>query len=172
MGLGLDEVVGPDMIGVFRPEPDAGPVIEPETASGLVFLGYFQPLAAPDALYPVGANAPACILEQPGDPPIAVAAIVGCQCNDCSCQPIFVRTNNRCVTLRTEWLTDEPAGVAFRESIPLPNPPDCLPAPFGAYKFPEAISFRTCFSSDSSATRRLSRVFSFSRSFIRLACST
>ena len=36
-GLGLDEVVGPDMVAVFRPQPDAGPVIEPQPAPGLLF---------------------------------------------------------------------------------------------------------------------------------------
>ncbi len=29
MGLGFDKVVGPDMIAVLRPQPDARPVIEP-----------------------------------------------------------------------------------------------------------------------------------------------
>ena len=39
----------------------------------------------------------------------------------------------------------------------------------GAYKFPEEMSFKTCFSSDRSATSRFRRAFSFSRSFIRRA---
>jgi len=160
MCLGFDEVVAPDVIAPLRPETDAGPVIEPQTASRLMFLRYFQPLAAPDTLHTVGSNTPTCILEQLGDPAIAIAAIFRCERNDRSCQRIFVRTDNPCITLCTTWLADEPAGVTFREPILLPNPLDRLPTPFGAYKFPEAISFRTCFSSDRSATRRLSRVFS------------
>jgi hypothetical protein len=66
-------------------------------------------------------------------------------------------------------LVDDPAGVAFGEPIILPDPLDCLSAPFGAYKFPDATSFRICFSSDRSATSRFRRTFTRSRSFIRLA---
>ena len=60
-------------------------------------------------------------------------------------------------------------GVTFRELVLFPYPFDRLPPPFGAYKFPEEMSFKTCFSSDRSATKRRSRAFSFSSSFIRRA---
>ena len=43
------------------------------------------------------------------------------------------------------------------------------PASFGAYKFPKAMSLRTCLSSDGSATRRFSRPFCFSSSFSQRA---
>jgi hypothetical protein len=33
------------------------------------------------------------------------------------------------------WLIDNPAGMAFRETVLPPNAFNCLPAPFGAYKF-------------------------------------
>ena len=84
-------------------------------------------------------------------------------------QPILIGTGDNRITLRATRLADDPAGLAFRELILLPDPLDSLPAPFGAYKFPEEISFKTCFSSDRSATSRFSRVFSFSSSFIRRA---
>ena len=134
-----------------------------------MFLGNLQPLAAPDPLHAVRANVPSSIVEQRRDPPIAIAAIFGCQRYDRSGQRVFVCADNRCITLRTTWLADEPAGVTFREPVLLPSPFNRLPSPFGAYKFPEAISFRTCFSRDRSATSRFSRVFSFSGSFIRRA---
>ena len=137
-----------------------------------MFLGNLQPLTAPDALHPVRAGIPPGISNQRCDPAIAIAAILGGQRYDRPCQGVFVCTDDRCVTLCPTRLADEPAGVTFRESVLLPNPFDCLPAPFGAYKFPEAISFKTCFSRERSETKRLSRVFSFSRSFSRLACST
>jgi len=63
-------------------------------------------------------------------------------------------------------LTDDPAGLAFLETVLLPNARHRLLAPFGTYKFPEEMSFRICFSSDRSATSRFSRAFSFSKSFI------
>ena len=48
-------------------------------------------------------------------------------------------------------MTDDPAGLALRETILPSNALYCLPSPFGSYKFPEATSFITCFSSDRSA---------------------
>jgi hypothetical protein len=40
-------------------------------------------------------------------------------------------------------LADDPAGVAFREAVLLPDAVDRLPAPLGGYKFPEATSANT-----------------------------
>ena len=142
---------------------------------GLCFLGTFSPswrrrrIRRP--LHPVSANTPTCSIDHPGDPAIAIAPVLPSYGHNRVRQRVFVGPHNDRVTLRTMWLVDEDA-LTLREPIRLPNPPDRLPAPFGAYKFPEAISFKTCFSSDNSATRRLSRRFSFSISFIRLACST
>ena len=84
-------------------------------------------------------------------------------------QRILISTRYDRVTLRATRLTDDPAGLAFREPVLLTSPRNRLPAPFEAYKFPEAISLRTCFSSDRSATSLFSRPFSFSRSFMRRA---
>jgi len=50
MGPGLDEVVGPDMVPPTRPEPDTGPVIEPQPAPLGLLRWDLQPLASPDAL--------------------------------------------------------------------------------------------------------------------------
>jgi hypothetical protein len=58
MRLRLDEIITPHMIAVLRPQPDAGPIIEPQPASGPLFLRDFQPLTAPDAAHPVGADRP------------------------------------------------------------------------------------------------------------------
>ena len=63
-------------------------------------------------------------------------------------------------------LANDPAGMT---TIRFPNALDRPPAPFGAYKRPAATSFRICFSSNRSATRRLRRTFSRSSSFIRFA---
>ena len=49
----LDEVVGPDMVGVLRAQPDAGAIVEPEPAT-LGLLGWdLEALALPDALDPL-----------------------------------------------------------------------------------------------------------------------
>jgi hypothetical protein len=89
--------------------------------------------------------------------------------DDRSRQRILVSPDDRGVSLCPAVLADDPAGMAFGETVFLSNAFYRLPAPLGAYKFPEATSLSTCFSSDRSATRRLRRTFSRSRSFIRYA---
>jgi hypothetical protein len=71
------------------------------------------------------------------NPAIAIAAVLHSQSHDGLHQAVFVSSHNDRVALRAAWLADDPAGVAFREPILLPNPLDRLPAPLGAYKFPE-----------------------------------
>jgi hypothetical protein len=169
MSLGFDKVVAPDMIAMLWPEPDTGSVIEPEPASRFVFPRYFQPLTAPDPLHAITANLPTRLDQKRGDPAIAITPIPGSQSDDRAGQCILVSSGNGRVALRAAGLVDDPAGVAFGEPILLLDPLDCPPAPFGAYKFPDATSFRICFSSDRSATSRFRRTFSRSKSFIRLA---
>ena len=169
VGLGLDKVVAPDMIAMLRPQADARAVIEPEPAAWLLLSGYFEPLTTPDPLNPITAHLPPGVNKQCCDPAIAIAPVLGGQRDNRSRQRILVSSNDGGVSLGPAVLADDPAGVAFREAVLLPNALDSLPAPFGAYKFPEATSLSTCFSSDRSATRRLRRTFSRSRSFIRFA---
>jgi len=169
MGLSFDEVVRPDVIAPLRSQPDAAAVAQPQPSSWPLFLRYFQPLTAPDALHAINANTPSCFLQKSGDPSIAIAAILRRQLQYRSRQPILVSTHDHTVTLRAARLTDDPAGMAFRQAILRPGFFHRLPAPFGAYKFPSAMSFSTCFSIDKSATSRFRRAFSFSRSFIRRA---
>src|SRR5208282_3515512 len=132
MGLGFYKIVGPDMVAALRPQPDAGAVIQPQTATWLLFPGYFQPLTTPDALDPVGTHIPARFVEHVGDPPIAIAPILRCQRQNGLCQPVLIGTGNDRVTLRATGLADDPAGLAFGELVFLPDPLDSLPAPFGA----------------------------------------
>jgi hypothetical protein len=49
-------------------------------------------------------------------------------------QRVFVGARDNTVTLRAARLTDDPAGLAFREIIFAPNGLNSLPAPLGAYK--------------------------------------
>ena len=145
------------------------PVVQPAPAARLLFPWYFQPLATPDALNPILAHAPACDPQQGRDPSIAIAAILGSKGDDGSGQCILIRPHRRNIVLGSAGLADDAAGVTLRETVLLADPVDCPPPPLGAYKFPEATSLSTCFSSDRSATRRFRRTFSRSRSFIRFA---
>lgn len=169
MGLGFDKVIAPDVIAMPWPEPDARAVVQPEPASWPMFSGYLEPLTAPDPLDAITTDPPAGLDQQRGDPTIAIASVLGSQSDNRSRQRIFIRSDDRRVSLRSAWLANDLAGMAFGQTILFPNALDRPPAPFGAYKFPAATSFRICFSSDRSATRRLRRTFSRSSSFIRFA---
>jgi hypothetical protein len=56
----LDEVIGPDVVAMLRPQPDAGSVREPEPSSFGLLPGDLQPLASPDPLDPLVVDEPAC----------------------------------------------------------------------------------------------------------------
>jgi hypothetical protein len=51
------EVVGPDVIGMLGPQPEAGAIRQPEPATLGLLLGDFQPLTAPDPLDPRAGSA-------------------------------------------------------------------------------------------------------------------
>jgi hypothetical protein len=169
MGLRLDKVVAPDMIAILRPQPDARSVVQPQPTAWLLFPRYFQPLATPDPLDAMTANLPPRLGRQRRDPTIAITPIPRRQRDDHSRQRIFVGSDNRGVSLRSAGLADDPASTTFGQTILSPNAFNSLPVSLGAYKFPEATSLRTCFSSNRSATSRFKRTFSRSSSFIRFA---
>jgi hypothetical protein len=59
VGAILDEVVGPDMIAILRPQPNARSVGQPEPAALGLLMGDLQPLALPDTLDPLVVDDPA-----------------------------------------------------------------------------------------------------------------
>jgi len=79
-----------------------------------LFSGHFKALTAPDALNPVTADMPTGGPQQSGDPPVAIAPIFGRQGNNRFRQRIFVSASCGDIPLRSPWLADDPAGVAFR----------------------------------------------------------
>src|SRR5215831_4134738 len=76
MGAILDEVIGPDMIALLRPQPDASSVGQPEPAALGLLMGDLQPLALPDTLDPLVVDCPARLAQQFGDLAIAIAAVL------------------------------------------------------------------------------------------------
>lgn len=72
----MDEVLGPYVIGVCTPRPEAGTVVEPESATRPMFLRHIKPLAALDVLYPVLADATAPMLQRGRAPAVAVAPVL------------------------------------------------------------------------------------------------
>ena len=66
-------------------------------------------------------------------------------------------------------LPQQPAGMSLAHFVLFERMLHRTTPPLRAQKFPEATSFRICFSRDSSATKRFNFAFSRSNSFIRFA---
>ena len=72
VGAPLDEIVGPDMARMFRPEPDAGSIIEPQPTTFRLALGHLEALAPPDPLDALMVHRPAGRMQHRRHPAIAV----------------------------------------------------------------------------------------------------
>jgi len=115
MGAILDEVVGPDMVRIFRPQTDAGPVVQPEPTLLRLLLRDFQPLPSPDALDTFDVHRPACRVKHRRDPAVAVTAVLGSERDDVGRQRRFVGPSGRHLALCRTVLAKSPAGKAFRD---------------------------------------------------------
>ena len=113
VGAILDEVVGPDMIAVLRPQPDARAVIQPESPAFRLSGGNLQPLTPPDPLDPLVIDQPARVAQQRGDLAIAIAAILAGEFDDVGRQPLFIVTAPRDLALRRAMLAERRTGAAL-----------------------------------------------------------
>ena len=113
VGAVLDKVVGPDVIAVLRPQPDARSVGQPQPASFGLFIGDLQPLASPDALDPLVVDYPARLAQQPCDLAIAVAAVLLGKLDNIGRQTLLVLTAARDLALRRAMLSERRAGATL-----------------------------------------------------------
>jgi len=113
MSAVLDEVVGPDVVAVLGPEPDAGAVVQPKAAALWLPGRNLQPLASPDPLDPLVIDEPAGLAQQLGDLAIAIAAIEPGQVDDVDGQLLFIITAVRDLALRRAMLTERRTGAAL-----------------------------------------------------------
>jgi len=95
MGAVLDEVVGPDMIALLRPQPNARSVGQPEPAALGLLRWDLQPLASPDTLDPLVVDYPARLPQQFGDLAIAVAAVLPGKLDNIGRETLLVVTTAR-----------------------------------------------------------------------------
>jgi len=77
------------------------------------FVGDFEPLASPDPLDPFIVDEPACLLEQPGDLAIAVAAVLPGQRDGVGGEPLFVITAPRYLALGRAVLPERRTDAAL-----------------------------------------------------------
>jgi hypothetical protein len=166
MGAILDEVVGPNVVRIFGPQPEAGPVRRPEPAT-LGLLGRdLEPLTPPDPLHPLVVHDPARgRAQQLGHLAVAVAAVLARKLDDVGGEPFLVVPAPRAFALRRTMLAERSAHTALGDLALVSDVLDAGATPRGAQWFPEAASFRISLSSVRSATARRSRAFSVSSSF-------
>ena len=113
MSAVFDEVVGPDVIAVLGPQPDAGAVIQPQTAALGLPGGHLQPLASPDPLDPFGIDEPTGPAQQLSDLAIAIAAILPGQLDSVGCQLLFIVAALRDLALRRAMLAERRTGTTL-----------------------------------------------------------
>jgi hypothetical protein len=95
------EVVGPDVIGMLGPQPEAGAIRQPEPATLGLLLGDFQPLTAPDPLDPLVVDHPARRgPQQLGDLAVTVATVLAGQLDDVGGELFLVVPAPRALALR------------------------------------------------------------------------
>lgn len=74
MGPILNEVIGPDMVGMFGPPLNAGAVVQPKPALLCMFPRAFRPFPPPYPFDALVVYVPASIVQKARDHPIAVAS--------------------------------------------------------------------------------------------------
>src|SRR5690606_37841395 len=117
IGAAMNKIIRPDMIPVFRPQPDTGSVIQPQPALLWLPRWHFQPLPPPQALDPLVVHLPSGIPQQSRNPTIAIAAILSGQFDQVGVQAIFIRSPLRQLALRGAMLAQHP-GQARRSETP------------------------------------------------------
>jgi hypothetical protein len=113
VGAVLNEVVGPDVIGMLRPQPDARSIGEPQPPAFGLLLRDLQPLTSPDPLDPRVADEPAGITQQRGDLAVAIATVLPGQFDYVGCQPFGIFTAPRDLALRRAMLPERRTSAAL-----------------------------------------------------------
>jgi hypothetical protein len=109
----LDEVVGPDVIGAFWPQPNAGAIGQPQTPASGLFGRHLQPLAPPDPLHPAIADRPTRVAQQGRDLAIAVAAVLTGELSDIGRELFGIFSAPRDLALRRAVLSERRTRAAL-----------------------------------------------------------
>lgn len=116
MGAIGNEVVAPDMGAVGWSKPDAGSVVQPQTAALRLSMWYFQPFATPDPLHPLGIHRPSLLSKQGSDATIAIATIVRGQSDNIRRQALLIRSWQQTPALGRTVLANHPACTALGDT--------------------------------------------------------
>ena len=157
------------MVRILRSQPQAGTVVQPQSASVGLFPGHFQPFLTPGPLYTLVVDLPAFQLQQGRNTPKAIASILAGQYNDPFGELLFIISSLPMVALGGARLFQCPADTTLRYLKHFLGMLHCSPASGRASQFPRTVSRKIELSSERSATSFFSRAFFFSRSFNRRA---
>jgi len=113
VGAVLDKVVGPDMIAVLRPQPNARSVGQPEPAALGLLVGNLQPLTLPDTLDPLVVDDPARLAQELGDLAIAIAAVLPGKLDNIGGETLLVVTAARDLALCRAMLPERRTGATL-----------------------------------------------------------
>src|SRR5256714_11546717 len=113
MGAVLDKVVGPDMIAVLRPQPNARSVGQPEPAALGLLMGNLQPLTLPDPLDPLVVDDPARLEQELGDLAIAIAAVLPGKLDNIGGETLLIVTAARDLALCRAMLPERRTGATL-----------------------------------------------------------
>jgi len=129
----LDKVVRPDVVRALGPQPEAGPVRQPEPAALRLLLGDLQPLATPDPLHPLVVDHPACRgPQQLRDLAVAITAILPRELDDVGCELFLVVPAPRAFALRRAMLAERGTGTTLGDLKLVSNVLDAGAATRGA----------------------------------------
>src|SRR3982750_1879608 len=171
MGAVLAEVIRPHVIAILGPQPDAGPVRQPQPPALGLLRRYLEPLAAPDPLDPLVVHQPAGVSEECADLAVAIAAVLARQLDQVGGELFFVLVAPRRFALGRAVLPERATGATLGDVQHVPDMLDTGASTRGAQKFPLAASCRISLSSVRSAMALRRRWFSVSRAFMRLTWS-
>ena len=121
MGAVLDEVVGPDMVGMLGPQADAGAIGQPQPSAFGLLGRHFQPFATPDPLHPTVADRPAGLSEQRGDLAITITTVLTSELDDIGRQPFGIFPAPRDLALRRAVLPERRTGATLGHMQVLTN---------------------------------------------------
>ncbi len=135
-----EEIVRRYVVPVLRPEPDAGPVVEPQPPPLRLAPRHLQPLLPPDSLHPLRVPRHAVLRQASRDPAGAVPAILGRERGNRGRPRGRIGPGHRLLALRRAVLSEDATRPPFGDPLPLAHRRD-TPAPArGAQQCPWAAS--------------------------------
>ncbi len=132
MGAVLDEVVGPDVVGMLGPQADAGAVGQPQPAAFGLLGGTFSPSRRQIRSTRPVADRPARLTQQGSDLAIAIAAVLAGELDDVGGQPLGIFSAPRHLALRRAVLPERRTGATLGDVQVLTNVLDAAATTRGA----------------------------------------